>query len=98
MRRSWRDLKESRGKKAEVVRPHYEERRGVCGKRNDDAESGRGQEKRRTEVEMDGQHQRRPEAERIDERRRAGPSQVEKINQTHRPHTKVGDTYINGPR
>ena len=37
-----------------VVRPCNEEGRGVCGKRNDGAESGRGQEKRRTEVKMDG--------------------------------------------
>ena len=31
-------------------------------------------EKGKTEVEMDGQHQRRPEAEWIDEGKRAGPS------------------------
>ena len=45
----------------------------MCGKTNDDAANGRGQ-KRKTEVEMDGQHQRRPEAEWIDEGRRTGPS------------------------
>ena len=44
----------------------------VCGKTCDGAASGRGQE-RKTEVEMDGQHQRRPEAESIDEGKRTGP-------------------------
>ena len=77
--------------KATLVRPSNEERRGVCGKTSDGVASGRGQGKRKTEVKMDGQHRGIPEAEWIDEGRRAGPNQVEKINQTRRPHIQVED-------
>ena len=63
----WRDLKESTGKKVTVVRPRNEERRRVCGETNDGAARGRGQEKRKTDVKMNGQQQRRPDAECIDE-------------------------------
>ena len=38
-----------------------------------------------------GQRQRIPEAEWIDQGRRAGQSCVEKINQTLRPHIHVGE-------
>ena len=51
---------------------------GGCGKTSGGAAIGRGQ-KRETEVEMDGQHQRGREAESIDEGKRTLPSWVEKI-------------------
>ena len=67
-------------RKVQESRLCNEESRWVCEKTNGGAVRGRWQEKRKTDVDTDGQHQRRPEEEWIDEGKRAGPSQVERLD------------------